>query len=219
MTYLHNALLVAILSLLAGCSQKFQDVNATMHEAFFGFDDINMTQVQVAELDYASIYARINHGPKIFMVLALVDTNSITGNSQLKWMSSDGAIITTENGRVVKTTALPGVNLVGLSSSTHLATPNKEVTSWNSEYDWQPGYHYSKNAQVESFPVGIKTLSSLLWIRPTYQVREIITFSDTQQQMQSDYWVDKQGKVVKSKQWLVPDELFIEIEALKPYAG
>ena len=219
MTHFFRALLILVLGTLSGCSQKFQDVNATMQEAFLGFDDINMTQAQVAELDYASIYARINHGPQIFMVLALVDINPITGNEQLKWMSSDGAMITTENGRVVKTIALPGANLVGLSSNTQLALPDRQVTSWQSVYDWQPGYHYSKQAQVESFPVGLKTLSSLLWIKPTIQVREIITFADTQQQMQNDYWIDKQGQVVKSEQSLVPNELFIEIEVLKPYAG
>ncbi|OLQ87311.1 hypothetical protein BIY21_17290 [Vibrio ponticus] len=218
MTYLRRILLVLLLGSLVGCSQKFQDVNATLNEAIFGFNDVNMTAAQVAELEYASIYARINHGAKIFMVLALVDTNPVTGNPQLKWSSSDGAIITTENGRIVKTTALPEANLVNIQASNNLAAPNSQVKTWQAQYDWQPGYHFSESAQIESFPVGINTTSSLLWIKPTTQVREIISFNG-HQTMQSDYWVDKNGNVVKSAQSLIPEQLFIEIEVLKPFAG
>ncbi|WP_159656111.1 YjbF family lipoprotein [Vibrio atypicus] len=218
MTYLRSALLILILSFLSGCSQRFQDVNATISEGLFGFDDISLKKEQVAELPYASIYARVNQGPQIFMVLGFVDTNPVTGNQQLKWLSSDSAVITTENGRVVKTTALPSHNLLGLSSSTNLAAPNNETTSWQNSYDWQPGYHYGKQAKVESSPVGMGVTTSLLWEKQTSHIREIITFPDSDQQMQNDFWVDNQGSVVKSAQWLVPNELLIEIEVLKPYA-
>jgi hypothetical protein len=127
-------------------------------------------------------------------------------------------MITTENGRVVKTTALPSHNLLGLSSSTNLAAPNSETTSWQNRYDWQPGYHYGKQAQVESSPVGMGVTISLLWEKQTSHIREVITFPNLGQQMQNDFWVDSQGSVVKSAQWLVPNELLIEIEVLKPFA-
>lgn len=217
MTFLRRTLLILLLCSISGCSQKFQDVQSTMHEAVFGFDDIKMSHRQVAQLDYASIYARINHGPQIFMVLALVDRNPVTGNDQLKWMSADGAMITTENGRIIKTTSLPNANLLHISSDNNLVAPSHKVSSWDANYDWQPGYHFSELARVKSFPIATQTTASLLWTKPTTKVREIITFSESQQQMQSEYWLDKNGQVVKSAQALVPNALFIELEVLKPY--
>ncbi|MDN3683986.1 YjbF family lipoprotein [Vibrio sinaloensis] len=92
-----------------------------------------------------------------------VDINPVTGNKQLKWLSSDSAMITTENGRIVKTTHLPDANLAGLSASNALTSPTAESTSWQSEYDWQPDYHYGKKALVDSFPAGFETVQSLLW--------------------------------------------------------
>lgn len=49
------------------------------------------------------------------MVLAYVGENPQTGAEQLKWMSSDKAMIVTENGRIVQTLLLPYENLSGLA--------------------------------------------------------------------------------------------------------
>ena len=218
MDYLRSTVLIVILSLIAGCSQKFQDVNATMNEALWGFNDITMTAEQVAELPYASLYVRINHGPQIFMVLAFADINPRTNNTQLKWFSADGAMITTENGRITKTSQLPQTNLTGMTSTTNLTLPIREVTSWENEYDWQPGYHYGKTALVQSYPAGFETIRSLLWEAKTTKIREVITFHHSQKSMANHYWIDQQGQVVKSAQWLIPNDLFIEFESLKMYA-
>ncbi len=95
MTHLRSALLILFVFLLSGCSQRFQDVNSTLDEALFGFDDFTHAQEHVADLPYASMYVRINQGPQLFMVLAYAETNPVTGNTQLKWFSSDNAMITT----------------------------------------------------------------------------------------------------------------------------
>ncbi|EGA69189.1 putative lipoprotein [Vibrio sinaloensis DSM 21326] len=218
MTHLIRSLVILAVCLIAGCSQRFQDVNSTIDEALFGVDDIVLSVEKVEQLPYASMYVRINDGPQIFMVLAFVDTNPVTGNKQFKWLSSDSAMITTENGRVVKTTHLPDANLAGLSASNAHTSPTTETTSWQSEYDWQPDYHYGERAIVESFPTGFETVQSLLWKKETRQVQEVITFTESQQSMTSKYWIDTQGDVVKSQQWLVPQRLKVDIEILKPYA-
>ncbi|MFB9213676.1 YjbF family lipoprotein [Vibrio sinaloensis] len=218
MTHLIRSLVILAVCLIAGCSQRFQDVNSTIYEALFGFDDIILSAEKVEQLPYASMYARINDGPQIFMVLAFVDINPVTGNKQLKWLSSDSAMITTENGRIVKTTHLPDANLAGLSASNALTSPTAESTSWQSEYDWQPDYHYGKKALVDSFPAGFETVQSLLWEKETRLVQEVITFTESQRSMTSKYWIDTQGDVVKSQQWLIPQRLKVNIEILKPYA-
>ncbi|KHT52216.1 YjbF family lipoprotein [Vibrio sinaloensis] len=217
MTYLRSALLVLFILFLSGCSQRFQDVNSTLDEALFGFDDFTHDQAYVADLPYASMYVRINQGPQLFMVLAYAETNPVTGNTQLKWFSSDKAMITTENGRIVKTNRLPGANLVGLSSSTQLALPINETIAWQAEYDWQPGYHFAQRAQIESYPVGAGVTKSLLWEKQTRHIKEVVTFNHSQQVMENNYWIDEQGNVVKSHQQLIPHLLEVEFEVLKPY--
>ena len=96
-------LIISLGLFLAGCSQQFQDVNSTFDEAFFGSSDVELSKEYIQNLPYSSIYAEVNDQGKIFMVLAYVGENPQTGAEQLKWMSSDKAMIVTENGRIVQT--------------------------------------------------------------------------------------------------------------------
>lgn len=204
---------------LAGCSQRFQHINSTLNEAFFGFDDIELSKEKVMQLPYASLYARINGGHQIFMVLAFAETNPETGNTQLKWLSADKAMIVTENGRIVKTLNLPNANLVRLSATNQLSTPNSNTAPWKTQYDWQPDYQYGHESYNESVSWGVERVSSLTWIKNAEHIVENATFSTLKQSMNSEFWVDRQGKVIKSAQWIIPQELYIELTILKPYAG
>lgn len=200
--------------LLTGCTQRFQDTNATIKEAFFGFDNIELTPEHVDNLPYASAYARINDSHRIFLVLAYAEKNPLTGTTQLKWMSSDKAMIVTENGRIVKTLSLPKANLVELSSSPTLSANNKH---WQTRYDWQPNYSFGHQASVESRLVKTEPVSSLLWNKNTQLVKEVVTFSDSKQSVENYFWIDDQGVTVKSSQWVVPEQLHVELEILKPF--
>lgn len=201
---------------LFGCSQRFQDTNDTFKEALFGRSDVQMSAQKVRELPYASLYARINQGPQIFMVLAFVDYIPSTQSYRLKWLSSDGAMLATENGRIVKTLSLPGSNLYNLH------TPNKPTANaeqWQATFDWQPDYRFNQTAQVTTHIVENEKVSSLLWEKNTKRIRESYKFDTTNDTMTSDYWLDDLGNVVKSSQWLIPEKLHIELEILKPYAA
>ncbi len=200
---------------LLGCSQKFQDTNSTIKEAFGGLDDVVISAEQVSELPYASLYARINHGQRILMVLAYVEPNPKTGIEQLKWLSSDNAMIVTENGRVVKTLRLPEANLITLDGN--IVAPQKTNIQWSANYSWKPNYQYDNKANVSSSVVGQETVSSLLWQEPTTIVQEQIIFSKTDHSVDNFYWLDSANQVVKTSQWIVPDNLLIELEFLKFY--
>ena len=91
--YIKHKLFCAVFCLLiVGCTQRFQDTSATLKEAFLGFDNVELTKKQVEDLPYASIYARINEGHRIFMVLAYAEENPVNGVMQLKWMSADNQL-------------------------------------------------------------------------------------------------------------------------------
>ncbi|UUM30040.1 YjbF family lipoprotein [Vibrio japonicus] len=217
MSQFHKLIFILSLFSLFGCSQKFSDTNATVKEALFGFSDVKLSAKEIDALPYASLYARINDGQQIFMVLALAEENPETGNIQLKWLSADKAMIATENGRVVKTLLLPEANLVNLSSSHQLSGPSTSNANWQALYDWQPGYHYSKKADVTSRYLGDNSINTVLWNKNTHHILETVTFPNTSQSMENEFWVDEQGNVVKSAQWVIPDTLFIELEILKPF--
>lgn len=148
--------------LLLGCSQKFNDVNDTMKLALFGEPDAVLTADEITLSPYASIYARVGDGPQAFMVLALAepkpqlaDTAANTRSTdpkenplQLKWLSADKGMLTTEYGRLVKSLNLPQGNLVASTSNQPdplrlgLHRANTPMV-WERTVDWQPGFHFA----------------------------------------------------------------------------
>jgi len=159
--------------LLTACSQKAKDVNATFDAAFFGSSDVELSKEYIQTLPYSSIYAEVNDQGKIFMVLAYVGKNPQTGAEQLKWMSSDKAMIVTENGRIVQTLLLPYENLSGLvfqpldvfssannsspeSSSAFDVSTNPGAQKWQAVYDWQPNYRFGYKATSPGRMQGMK---------------------------------------------------------------
>lgn len=223
--------------LLTGCVQKFSHVNDTLKEAFNGFDDISMTAEEISQLPYASSYMRFNDGARIFMVLAFAEQNPATGNTQLKWVSSDRAMVVTENGHVVKTLRLSTENLARRSSliSPTVTTASTQNTTTQSQsvqannrwveghtlqavYDWAHGNHYGYQADITLTQQGKQTLDSAIWSKETTQWQEQVNFPQLEQSFTNQYWVTDSGKVVKSIQYIGPDMTRIEIDILKPFA-
>ncbi|AIU68070.1 YjbF family lipoprotein [Vibrio coralliilyticus] len=214
------ALSIATLSaFLAGCTQRFSDTNDTLKEAFWGFEDVILNKDAIEKLPYASSYFKINGGPQIFMVLAFVEKNPQSGKTQHKWLSSDKAMIVTEEGRIVRTYNLPEANLAGKISSNSIIHFNTPQYHWTSIYDWQPEYQYNHQAKVTTESVATIQLDSVMWSQKVKIWQEYISFERLGETMQSTFWVNDNGDVLKSAQWVIPDQLFIEQEILKPFKG
>ncbi|MEZ9062924.1 MULTISPECIES: YjbF family lipoprotein [unclassified Vibrio] len=227
-------LIISLGLFLAGCSQQFQDVNSTFDEAFFGSSDVELSKEYIQTLPYSSIYAEVNDQGKIFMVLAYVGENPQTGAEQLKWMSSDKAMIVTENGRIVQTLLLPYENLSGLafqplntfssannssadSSSAFDVSANPGAQKWQAVYDWQPNYRFGYKANITRTYVGNDTVETPLASIDTKKFQEKIQFPILEQDITNEYWVDSEGKVVKTIQYLGPDMTRLELTVLKHY--
>ncbi len=229
-----KSLIISLGLFLAGCSQQFQDVNSTFDEAFFGSSDVELSKEYIQTLPYSSIYAEVNDQGKIFMVLAYVGENPQTGAEQLKWMSSDKAMIVTENGRIVQTLLLPYENLSGLAfqpldafSSVNSSSPGSSFVfdmsassgaqNWQAVYDWQPNYRFGYKANITRTYAGNETVETPLASIDTKKFQEKINFPMLEQEMTNEYWVDSKGKVVKTIQYLGPDMTRIELTVLKHY--
>lgn len=127
-----------------GCTQKFNDVSATVKEAYSNYVDIELTADEIRDVPYASAYLTIGSQKQVFVVLAFAEENKKTGITRLKWVSADNAMIITENGRIVKTLGLQSNNLAGI----HSQVPQYDATSnipiaYKALYDWTPDYRYS----------------------------------------------------------------------------
>lgn len=212
------------LLLLSACTQKFNDVNATLDEALFGAEDVALISDKIAELPYASSFVRINDGAQLFMVLAFAEPNPATGVMQLKWLSSDKAMIVTENGRVVKTLGLAQANLQLIEPNTKTAPSFAELlqkqTSRNASYSWKTTNHYLYHYQADITPI-ISTserITTPLWQKQTTLVYETINIKSWDTSFTNRYWVDEQGDVVKSVQYLGPKLGKIEMTILKSFS-
>lgn len=217
-------LIVSLGLLLSGCSQQFQDLNATFNEAIFGDADVSTTAEYIQDLPYASIYAEINDQGKIFMVLAFVGQNPVTGAEQLKWMSSDKAMIVTENGRVVQTLLLPYENLSGLTvkpgnalvpSFDMSVTPKAQ--EWQVTYDWQADYRFGYSANIVRTYLNEETVQTPIANIEARKFVEQISYPALGQDIENQYWVNKKGQVVKTVQYLGPEMTRLELTLLKPY--
>lgn len=217
-------LIVSLGLLLSGCSQQFQDLNATFNEAIFGDADVSTTAEYIQDLPYASIYAEINDQGKIFMVLAFVGQNPVTGAEQLKWMSSDKAMIVTENGRVVQTLLLPYENLSGLTvKPANALVPSFDLSvtpkaqEWQATYDWQPDYRFGYSANIVRTYLNEETIQTPIANIEARKFVEQISYPALGQDIENQYWVNKKGQVVKTVQYLGPEMTRLELTLLKPY--
>ncbi|EKZ9226819.1 YjbF family lipoprotein [Vibrio vulnificus] len=219
---------VASLILLSGCVQRFDDMSTTLNEAFFGAEDISQTSQQVLALPYASTYMRINDGQRIFMVLGYAEQNPDNNQLQLKWVSSDGGMIVTENGRVVKTLNLPYGNLIRREvdfAHSQQAKPWQDNLQWQSQYDWKTqgsdsnkGMHYGYLGDVTLTQMGSEEVISAIWQQTLTIWQENIFFPQLDTTVQNQYWINDSGQVMKSIQYLGPEMTRIEFEILKPFA-
>ncbi|WP_226979028.1 YjbF family lipoprotein [Vibrio vulnificus] len=219
---------VASLILLSGCVQRFDDMSTTLNEAFFGAEDITQTSQQVLALPYASTYMRINDGQRIFMVLGYAEQNPDNNQLQLKWVSSDGGMIVTENGRVVKTLNLPYGNLIRREvdfAHSQQAKPWQDNLQWQSQYDWKTqgsdsnkGMHYGYLGDVTLTQMGSEEVISAIWQQTLTIWQENIFFPQLDTTVQNQYWINDSGQVMKSIQYLGPEMTRIEFEILKPFA-
>ncbi|ELR8747177.1 YjbF family lipoprotein [Vibrio vulnificus] len=226
--FLVRSAAVASLILLSGCVQRFDDMSTTLNEAFFGAEDITQTSQQVLELPYASTYMRINDGQRIFMVLGYAEQNPDNSQLQLKWVSSDGGMIVTENGRVVKTLNLPYGNLIRREvdfAHSQQAKPWQANLQWQSQYDWETqnsdsnkGKHYGYLGDVTLTRMGSEEAISAIWQQTLTIWQENIFFPQLDTTVQNQYWVNDSGQVMKSIQYLGPEMTRIEFEILKPFA-
>ena len=205
-----------VLSLTFGCTQKFNDVSATVQEAYGNYIDVELKPEEIEAVPYASAYLKIGNQKQVFVVLAFAESNPLTGQTQLKWVSADKAMVVTENGHIVKTIGLQTTNLAGIYGNVpaYSNSPVQYILS----YDWSEQYRYGFQAKVERAHQGKETVITPISSTETDIYSEIVTFLGLDESVENTYWVDNNGQVVKTRQHLGPNMVPIELTILKGYS-
>ncbi|RTZ22209.1 YjbF family lipoprotein [Vibrio penaeicida] len=214
---LRTLIYFSVVSLLLGCTQKMNDVGSSLSEAFSASDDVTLSQEEISSLPYASTYLRINDGRQVFMVLAFADLNPTTGNTRLKWVSADGSMIATEQGRIVKTLGFDGSNLINIAGkgiSTGIITDSQ----WNAVYDWSPDNRYQFSASVNSTFIKREAISTNQWTLETNKIDEHVNFGELNKAFTNSYWITDAGETMKSIQYIGPNMNKFEMTILKTFA-
>ncbi|ALR16719.1 YjbF family lipoprotein [Vibrio natriegens] len=209
-------LILPAVSLMFGCTQKFKDVSATVQEAYGNYIDVELTHQQIEAIPYASAYLKIGNQKQIFVVLAFAEQNPLTGKTQLKWVSSDKAMVVTENGHIVKTLNLQNNNIAGVYGQVP-AYSTLDI-QYLLSYDWEEQYRYGFPAHITRTYQGKEVVTTPLSSTSADVYRESVEFPSLSETVENFYWVNSHGQVVKTRQHLGPNMLPIELTILKGYS-
>ncbi|UTZ20561.1 YjbF family lipoprotein [Vibrio campbellii] len=205
-----------VLSLTFGCTQKFNDVSATVQEAYGNYIDVELTPEEIEAVPYASAYLKIGSQKQVFVVLAFAELNPLTGQTQLKWVSADKAMVVTENGHIVKTIGLQTTNLAGIYGD--VPAYSAPSVQYSLSYDWADKYRYGFPAKVQRSRRGKETVITPISSTTTDVYTEVVTFTSLEKTVENQYWVNGKGEVVKTRQHLGPNMVPIELTILKGYS-
>ncbi|ANP66400.1 TPA: YjbF family lipoprotein [Vibrio diabolicus] len=216
--WIRQLLILPLLLVLFGCTQKFNDVSATVQEAYGNYIDVEMTSEEINAVPYASAYLKLGNQKQVFVVLAFAERNPLNGKIQLKWVSADKAMIVTENGHIVKTIGLQNGDLAGVYGDVPDFSSDSASMSYTLSYDWVKQYRYGFPANVNRFYAGKETLTTPISNTMTDVYKEVVEFSSLSQSVENYYWVNEQGQVVKILQHLGPNMIPVELTILKGYS-
>ncbi|MGY0616910.1 YjbF family lipoprotein [Vibrio sp. FJH11] len=209
-------LILPVLSLTFGCTQKFNDVSATVQEAYGNYIDVELTPQEIEAVPYASAYLKLGSQKQVFVVLAFADHNPLTGKTQLKWVSADKAMVVTENGHIVKTVNLQNNNIAGVYGQVPAYTASD--TEYVLSYDWAEHYRYGFSARITRTYRGKDVVTTPLSSTSVDLYSESVEFPSLSESVENLYWVNNEGQVVKTRQYLGPNMAPIELTILKGYS-
>lgn len=204
--------------LLAGCSSEGSSDYAQIFEyagqAWSG-DGKTITLAQAASTPYASISVQIGDGPQRMLLLA---TDS--GDEQI-WTSSSHLVITTQDGRIVRTVGLAhDLSALAPAQSGALTSPSASARSSTVEAmraDYSKDMLFSEHITCRARPGGSQKIKILGQMINTRRVDEHCESPSLNWQFDNTYWIDPASNLVwRSIQHIHPNVDAITIETLRP---
>ncbi len=188
---------------------SYQDVKAANRPV--------VTAELVHNTPYASTIVQYGDEREALLILGKVEAG------RLYWYSADGALLVTEQGRIVKTLGLP-TDLRGQQSTTQnsalwpeSSSPGAAMVSTTYRTDWAP-YQYGIEVRTERRLADMETLTILGERYSAQRVEETVAAPQLNWQATNQYWL-KPGtqEVLQSVQYVAPELPPIRLTVAKPY--
>ncbi|KNC92328.1 YjbF family lipoprotein [Trabulsiella odontotermitis] len=204
-------IIILLCLLLQACSASTKGLGQSLWDSLFGTPGVQLTDDDIQNMPYASQYMQLNGGPQLFVVLAFSE------NGQQKWVTQDQATLVTRHGRIIKT-QLGGDNLLEVNNlqADPLAKPNQIVdgASWTRTMGWTEHKQVRYATARSSFRwEGTDTLT-LAGEETQVRVLEE-TVSTDQARWRNRYWVDDEGQIRQSEQYLGADYFPVKTTLIK----
>ena len=201
--------------LLQGCTPGQQSMVDTFSAVVTGDRDITVPDAQIAALPYSTMYLRLNGGQRIFVVLGYI------GQDQSKWLSQDGAMMVTRNGRLMKTVNLH-YNLLNITATTPdpllQAKSLTAGTTWQRVIQWTEEGHYRAATLKSRFePAGSEVLNIAGQAVPCQVWHENVESTAPVRSWRNTFWIDTRTSQVRQSQQMLGAGVFpVEFTTLKP---
>ena len=191
-------IIVTLCLLLQACSASTEGLGKSFWHSLFGTPGVQLTADDIQNMPYASQYMQLNNGPQLFVVLAFAE------NGQQKWVTQDQATVVTQHGRIVKT-LLGGDNLLSVSNldADPLMKPNQIVdgASWTRTIGWTE--HKQVRYATARSQFHWEGSDTLTLAGDSTAVRVLVEDASTDQaSWQNRFWVDSDGQIRQSEQYL-----------------
>ncbi|MFW0767354.1 YjbF family lipoprotein [Trabulsiella odontotermitis] len=191
-------IIILLCLLLQACSASTKGLGQSLWDSLFGTPGVQLTDDDIQNMPYASQYMQLNGGPQLFVVLAFSE------NGQQKWVTQDQATIVTRHGRIIKT-QLGGDNLLEVNNlqDDPLTKPNQIVdgASWTRTMGWTE--HKQVRYATARSEFRWEGTDTLTLAGESTQVRVLEeTVSTDQTHWRNRYWIDDEGQIRQSEQYL-----------------
>ncbi len=208
----------ALLLVTAGCGESpiGRSVFGAIQYSVFGQKDAPITRDLVTNLPYASVAAKIGKGPRSLLILWRKDNAG-----DLHWVSADGVVLVTRNGRIIKTAGLPeniiDSRMIGtdpISSAQKIVDPPAPLTR---EIDIDVDHQFGLVMNCKVRNLGERKIRITELDFETILIRERCKSATLNWSFTNYFWVDPADQFVwKSEQHIARTFPPIVIEILKP---
>jgi hypothetical protein len=204
-------IIILLCLLLQACSASTKGLGQSLWDSLFGTPGVQLTDDDIQNMPYASQYMQLNDGPQLFVVLAFSE------NGQQKWVTQDQATLVTRHGRIIKT-QLGGDNLLEVNNlqADPLAKPNQIIdgASWTRTMGWTE--HKQVRYATARSAFRWDGTDTLTMAGESTQVRVLEeTVSTDRANWRNRYWVDDEGQIRQSEQYLGADYFPVKTTLIK----
>ena len=196
---------------LIGCNAVTGEAKRTIEYMLTKTPDYEMTAEEISEFPYTALYMNQEGSPQSLVVLGYIDGDMQTQN--FSWVSQERETIVTRNGRVIRTEGLHA-NLTGLSDLGTdpllciVTSPQDCVLSWtrNQDFILRDGTSLSRRVHSEFEVADEQRLALPGGEVDVTLVREYVEIGLHKRRYVNEFWIEADGHVVKSKQWVLHNE-------------